>query len=270
MEDAASLGRLIGALRPWLGHLVIVGGWAHRLYRSHPLAGDPAHPPVRTRDVDLALSLHAPLAGDIAEALTMAGFGRTFIGDNAPPVTHYYLEDDAGFYAEFLMPLHGGEFTRRGQRDVTVKKAGITAQKLRYLDVLLGAPWSVHFEPDSDIPLEYPTDVLLPNPVSFIIQKMLIHGKRPPNKRAQDLLYIHDTLELFGGALDDLRTVWRDQVRPSLAGKTANRAETQARALFANVSDTIREAARIPEARTLSPENLRAACEYGLAEILNS
>ncbi len=112
--------------------------------------------------------------------------------------------------------------------------------------------------------------MLLPNPVSFIIQKLLIHGKRQPNKRAQDLLYIHDTLELFGGALDDLRTVWRERVRPSLAGKTANRAETQARALFASVSDTIREAARIPEARNLSPENLRAACGDGLAEILNS
>jgi hypothetical protein len=30
MEDAASFARLIDALRPWLGHFVIVGGWAHR------------------------------------------------------------------------------------------------------------------------------------------------------------------------------------------------------------------------------------------------
>jgi len=223
MEDAASLARLIGALRPWLGHLVIVGGWAHRLYRSHDLAGAPAHPPVRTRDVDLALSLHAPVAGDIAEALTRAGFGRTFLGEDAPPVTHYHLEDDAGFYAEFLVPLQGGEFTRHGRRDVTVEKAGITAQKLRHLDVLLEAPWSVHLEPGPDMPLERPADVLLPNPVSFIVQKLLIHEKRRPNKQAQDLLYIHDTLELFGGALEDLRTVWRNQVRPSRQDRQACR-----------------------------------------------
>jgi hypothetical protein len=218
--------------------------------------------------VDLALSLHAPLAGDIAEALKRAGFGRTFLGEDAPPVTHYHLEDDAGFYAEFLVPLPGGEFTRRGKRDVTVEKAGITAQKLRHLDVLLEAPWFVHLDPSTDLPLEHPADVLLPNAVSFIVQKLLIHEKRLPNKRAQDLLYIHDTLELFGGALEDLRTVWRDQVRPSMSDKTANRAETQARALFASVTDAIREAARIAEARHLSPENLRAASEYGLGEIL--
>jgi hypothetical protein len=42
MEDAASLARLVEALRPWLGHLVIVGGWAHRLHRLHALAGAPA------------------------------------------------------------------------------------------------------------------------------------------------------------------------------------------------------------------------------------
>ena len=270
MEDSAFLARLIEALRPWLGHLVIVGGSAHRLHRLHGLAGAPTHPPVRTRDVDFALSLHAPLPGDISEALARAGFGRTFLGEDSPPVTHYHLEDDAGFYAEFLTPLQGGELTRRGKRDVTVARAGITAQKLRYLDVLLVAPWSVRIGHGSDVPLEPPADVLLPNPVSFIVQKLLIHEKRRPNKQAQDLLYIHDTLELFGGALNDLRAVWRDQVRPSMVDQTARRAETLARALFENVSGEIREAARISETRRLSPENLRATTEYGLAELLGA
>ena len=93
MEDAASLAQLIEALRPWLGHLVIVGGWAHRLHRVHPLAGTPAYPPIRTRDVDLAVALHAPLKGDVAAALERAGFQRAFPGDDTPPVTHYHLED---------------------------------------------------------------------------------------------------------------------------------------------------------------------------------
>ena len=268
MEDAASLARLIGALRPWLGHLVIVGGWAHRLYRAHALAGAPAYPPVRTRDVDFVLAPHAPLLGDVNEALTRAGFGRTLLGEDTPPVTRYTLEDDAGFYAEFLVPLRGGEFTRRGKRDVTVEKAGITAQKLRHLDVLLVAPWSVLVGPGAAVPLEPPANVLLPNPVSYIVQKLLIYEKRPPNKQAQDLLYIHDTLELFGGSLDHLRTLWREQVRTSMADRTAKRVETLARALFTRVTDRIREAARIPEGRRLSPENLRAAGDYGLEEIL--
>jgi len=269
MEDAASMARLIGALRPWLGHLVIVGGWAHRLYRTHALAVAPTYPPVRTRDVDLALSLQVPLPGDIADALTRAGFGRTLSGDHTPPVTHYTLEDDVGFYAEFLAPLQGAE-VKRGKPDVTVATAGITAQKLRYLDLLLVAPWSVSVGRSINVPLEPPVDVLLPNPVSYIVQKLLIHEKRRPNKQAQDLLYMHDTLELFGGALEELRVIWRDHVRPSMPERTAKRAEALARTLFANITDRIRDAARIPDGRRLSAENLRAAAEYGLGEVLQA
>ena len=271
MEDAEPFARLVEAVRPWLGHLVFVGGWAHRLHRLHPLAGKPSYLPLRTRDVDVALSLQAPLEGNIRQALERAGFSRRFRGDDTPPVTHYHLgEDDGGFYAEFLVPLQGGEVKRNGTPDVTASKAGINAQKLRYLDLLLEAPWSVGVGLDVGVPMDRPTDVLLPNPVSFIVQKLLIHDKRPPNKKAQDVLYIHDTLELFGGALDDLRVLWVDQLRPKMPSKTATRAETTAHAWFDQVTDTIRDATRIPQDRRLSPEVVRSACAYGLGEILGS
>ena len=270
MEDAASFARLIEALRPWLGHLVIAGGWAHRLHRLHPLAGRLAYLPVRTRDVDLALSLQVPLPGDIREALEQAGFTRSFRGDDSPPVTHYRLGDDEGFYAEFLVPLKGSELKRNGQPDVTASKAGINVQKLRHLDLLLVAPWSVGIGAGTEVPFDESIELLVPNPVSFIVQKLLIHDKRNGRKKAQDVLYIHDTLELFGGALDDLRALWIDHVRPTMPEKTAKRAEKAARALFTEVTDTIREAARIPPDRRLAPDVVRAACEYGLAEILGS
>lgn len=47
---------------------------------------------------------------------------------------------DAGFYAEFLTPLVGGEFRRDGTRDVTTSVIGVSAPKLRHVDVLLIAP----------------------------------------------------------------------------------------------------------------------------------
>ena len=56
-------------------------------------------------------------------------------------------------------------------------------------------------------------------------------------------------------------------VRPAMPSKTARRAEALARELFAEVTDTIREAVRIPQDRELAPENVQRACGYGLAEI---
>jgi hypothetical protein len=148
--------------------------------------------------------------------------------------------------------------------------AGITAQKLRYLDLLLVRPWSTRVGPQKEVPIAADVELFVPNPTSFMVQKLLIHSDRPPRKKAQDILYIHDTLELFGGSLGELRRLWVEEVRPRMAPKTARRAETVARELFAEVTDTIREAARIPQDRRLAPENVQRACEYGLGEILQA
>jgi len=81
-------------------------------------------------------------------------------------------------------------------------------------------------------------------------------------------LYIHDTPELFGASLGELRRLWLDVVRLAMPAKTARRGEAGAQELFAEVTDTIREAARIPQDRQLAPENVQKVCEYGLGEIL--
>ena len=215
MNDMHDFGRLLHALRPWLGELVIVGGWAHRLYRMRPNVPTLPYQPLRTLDADLAFSERAPLDGDMNAALKAAGFRKELAGEHTPPVTWYRLDaKDQGFYAEFLAPLTGSGTKRGGAPDATLAKAGVTAQKLRYLDLLLTFPWSIQIEAGSVVPIETPVEVRIPNPVSFIVQKLLIHAQRPPEKCAQDALYVHDTLELFGGQFESLRTTWRERVRP--------------------------------------------------------
>ena len=267
MEDFANFARLVEAIRPWLGHVVIVGGWAHRLHRFHPLATAQEYQPLRTRDVDLAFSPDAPLQGDLRKALSKAGFREELSGEDTPPVTHYRLgEDDAGFYAEFLTAKKGSGLRRDGQPDPTLLKAGITAQKLRHLDLLLEAPWLVRIGPET-MPITRTVDLLVPNPVSFVVQKLLIHKRRDARKKAQDILYIHDTVELFSASLGQLRTVWKDEVRPRIPARTANRAMVLAAELFDSVTDVIRESARIPQDRRLQPEVVRAATQHGLQEL---
>lgn len=195
MQDLAAFARLIDALRPWLNGLVLVGGWAHRMHQLHPLVQPPDYLPLTTRDADLAFSTDTVMRGDMRAALRGAGFEEELFGDDTPPATHYRLgEEDTGFYAEFLAPLHGSGVKRSGKPDATLSKAGITAQKLRYVEILLVEPWTIDVGRRKGVPLSPGATIRIPNAVSFLVQKLLIHSDRPPAKKAQDILYIHDTL----------------------------------------------------------------------------
>lgn len=268
MSDFAGITRLIEAVQPWSGHLVIVGGWAHRLHRFHELAVVPGYQPLTTKDTDLAFANGAPLEGDIGAALMKAGFSEQLSGEQVPPVTHYSL-GDAGFYAEFLTPLAGSGRKRDGTPDVRLHIAGVTAHKLRYLEILLIDPWVITVGPETGFPLQRTMDLQVVNPVSFIAQKLLIQKYRDTgSKRAQDILYIHDTLELFASALPDLRAIWVEKIRPVIGKATARKVEDILVASFSTVSDTIRDAARIPVDRTLTPERVTAFCEQALREVI--
>lgn len=269
-RDLERFARLIEALRPWLGHVVIVGGWAHRLFRNHPLAQAVPYPPLTTRDTDVALLADVPLAEpNLRERLLAHGFYEEFVADDRPPVTHYRLgDDDLGFYVEFLTPLVGSEFKRDETRDVTTKIAGVTAQKLRYLDVLLIAPWSVHLDFGSQVRASI-ARINIANPVAYITQKLLIIGTRKPNERAKDVLYIHDTLELFGGSMPEVRRVWTDRVRPQLAPRALAKVRQARARLFADVTDTVREATLMATGRALSPEAVLEVCRAAFTQVFD-
>lgn len=233
------------------------------------MANVPSYQPLLTKDTDLAFTNQAQLEGDIKAALAKAGFNEELSGDRRPPVTRYALGDgDAGFYVEFLTPLQGSGVKRNGEPDATVAKAGITAQKLRHLDILLVDPWVIRVGPHQGVPLPRPTDLQVANATSFIVQKLLIQEYRPPAKRAQDLLYIHDALELFGAALPTLKALWEEQIRPALPAKIGRKVIELSGESFSSVTEVIRDAARIPQDRTLSPERLQAACQLALAQVL--
>ena len=110
----------------------------------------------------------------------------------------------------------------------------------------------------------------VPNPVSFIAQKLLIQKLRPPGKQSQDALYIHDTLDLFGPELPRLRALWLEKVRPWLPKITAATVVRLQREQFGSVNDVIRNAARMPKDRALAADRMQAACAYGLGEIFVS
>jgi hypothetical protein len=273
-DDLAFFARLINALRPWLGQVVIAGGWAQRLHRVHPLARALEYPSLLTRDADVALDpAVAPHGDEIRTSLETAGFTGEFLGENRqPPITQYRLGDRSSTsYAEFLVPLVGSGIRRNGQPDITVSVGGVSAQKLRHLDVLLLVPWSITLTPSSAVPVSPPATVRMPNPVTYIVQKLLIHGRRKTtDEQAKDLLYIHDTLQTFGGALPELNAIWRADVKPHFHKNQIREVSQVITATLGSLTDTVRQA--VVEARgagrKLSSDQLAETCRLGLGRIL--
>ena len=259
-----SFSQLVVALEPWLDQVVIIGGWANQLYRRHPAALELNYPPLMTLDTDIAVPLKLPVRGtDIRARLLTHGFKEEFLGDDLPPAAHYHLGDEAsGFYVEFLSPLIGGEYDRKGRRKATAELAGIVSQRLRYVDLLLHHPWSIDFKSSG-----FAAVIQIANPVTFVAQKVLIHEGRERDDRAKDILYIHDTLEVFGARLQELRELWRRIVVPQLRARNASIVSNASQVLFGDLSDDIRRAARISDQRTLSPESIREVCQYGFIQV---
>ncbi len=212
-SENEQFARLIVAIEPWLTQVVIIGGWAHRLYRLHPCAQHIEYLPLTTLDTDIAVPARLKVIDtDVRERLIANGFEEERLGQDQPPATHYRLGDaKTGFYAEFLTPLFGPEHGRDGKPKATRRVAGVVSQQLRHLEILLLTPWTVSLSGSNGFSLEDPKEVRIANPASFLAHKVLIHKKRMRVKFAKDILYIHDTLEIFGARLDDLNRGWRTE-----------------------------------------------------------
>jgi nucleotidyltransferase-like protein len=269
--DIEHFARLIDTLNPWLDQVVIIGGWAHRLYRLHPLAQPLDYEPLGTLDTDVAVPAQLPATGEeIRQRLLDNGFREELMGKMQPPAAHYHVAtDDSGFYAEFLTPLIGGAIKRGGKRDATAQIAGVSAQKLRHLELLLDAPWEVMIAPANGYPTARAQQVHVPSAAAFLAQKILIHDKRDRADKAKDILYIHDTIETFGGNLPAIREGWETNVKPALQARASREVEGAAETHFQDVDDTIREAARIATGRNLTAEMVREVCSYGWKQVFS-
>jgi len=270
--EYASFAKLVESLRPWLDQVVIIGGWAHRLYRLHPLAERQQYEPLATLDADVALPRRLRVTGnEIYQRLRANGFEPEFLGHHRPPAAHYRLTDPGiQFYAEFLTPLTGSAIARRGGQKATQRLGGISSQNLRYIEVLLADPWSLTLTANGGFPLADDARVQIANPVSFLAQKILIHGRRNREDRAKDILYMHDTIATFAERIDDLQRGWVGNVRRELHANSVRTVEGAAASMFGVVTDSIRAASRIVQSRTLTPEAIRETCNLGLARIFQT
>src|SRR5580704_19650339 len=89
--ELEAFSKFIAALDPWLGEVVLVGGWAHRLYRLDPRARKLDYLPLTTLDGDVAVPPKLKKEeSTVRKRLLEAGFEEEFIGEDRPPATHYH------------------------------------------------------------------------------------------------------------------------------------------------------------------------------------
>jgi hypothetical protein len=268
--ELEAFSKFIVALEPWLGEAVLIGGWAHRLYRLDARARKLNYPPLTTLDGDVAVPPKLKeQEATVRERLLGAGFTEEFEGEDHPPATHYHYGKGGGFYAEFLAPLVGSEYDRHGKRKATMEVGGVSSQLLRYIEILLVSPWSVALGEESGFPVSPKRTVQIANPASFLAQKILIHDQRDYRDKAKDLLYMHDTVEVFSENLEELRHIFRKDIVPHLHPRSVAELEQAGDRLFGKVDDATREASLMATGRTLSPERLAETAQAGLKEIFD-
>jgi hypothetical protein len=210
------LAHVLETFRPYLNTFVLVGGFAVRLYELHPRATPAAARVLRTFDADLATPItRIPIIGkSLAELAEAGSFQPDFRGDNIPPAMKFVprraFVEPVGvdqYTVEFLTPMRGAQVSRSGRALVTRDiQTGVTAQRLRYLDLLFESPWRVSLARLRGIPKEARAiEARLPHPGFFIVQKILISGE--PNrqdKRPKDMAYVYQVVSLFRRELPGL------------------------------------------------------------------
>jgi hypothetical protein len=127
--DLTPLVQVLEVVRPYLADIVLVGGWVPIVYEQCT----PIYPTrtVRTSDVDFAcLSPLGMREETMDHLLRKAGFRCDLSGDTPVPFCRYV--NDRELEIEFLTPLKGD-----GTTAATEVQPGLTAENLRYLDVML-------------------------------------------------------------------------------------------------------------------------------------
>ncbi|MBI5595659.1 MAG: hypothetical protein HY928_06155 [Elusimicrobia bacterium] len=156
--------------------MVLVGSWCVHFYKGY-FAGA-ALSAVRTRDMDFLIPTPPRLKGevDVAELLEDMGFITEFHGDGSISLSHPQLIID------FLVAERG----RGTDKPYLVRQLGVKAQPLRFISLLSEDTIKVR---------SGSLDLVLPHPINFAFQKLIISGRRAyEEKAAKDRLQAVEVL----------------------------------------------------------------------------
>jgi hypothetical protein len=186
------------ALGDYLRDVVVVGGWVPHLYRKiWPFQN--VVEPRRTFDLDTAVRGPLPLRRRTRLDLLLAVEGYSpLLGGGSDLAAQIYQSPPHSdlLPVEFLAPLTGP----RQQGTVEIQQ-GVTAQALRYLEILLDNTFEVRLTTEAPVGSADDLTVRIPIPGAYVFHRGLISQPGGSPRLGKDLYYIFETW----ASLPDLR-----------------------------------------------------------------
>jgi hypothetical protein len=238
-EILEELADLIRAMGPYRQDAVVSGGVVPLIYRFHSNYKRPRQPALLTNDLDLTVPESLPFRERrLRDELDHGGFvvvpSRT--SNPSLPPKHVIQRKALGertvaaLHGELLIPLTGSAIDRKNRpRSPREIQDGLTAEALRFLDLLLWEPVTFDLAHIEDLQLKNGGlyQVKLPRIGPYIVQKALCSERRENReKRDKDLAYIYDAATIAHGnwssirrevkELSDEKTRWHKWLREAI------------------------------------------------------
>jgi len=199
LDDA--LVEALTAIEPYLGDVVLAGGWVPRVYAEIQAPLDRGGL-LTTRDIDVAVPRRLGVrTRTIGELLQAAGFECDLRSVETLPVMHFVARRNQPDEVEVEVITAAA-----GSNDgpFSVQK-GLTAQAVKFGHLLLQHTWDVSLRELTDGRTSGKLSV--PTPAAFALNKSLTFSRRrDPAKKEKDLYYLFYVVSGFPEWHDGMRT----------------------------------------------------------------
>ena len=191
------------ALGDYLEDVVLVGGWVPHLYRRL-WPSESSVKPRRTFDLDAAVRGRLAVRGRsrLDTLLAAEGYVQVLGGANGLAAQIYESPPNSDLLSiEFLAPLTGP----REETTMEIQE-GVTAQTLRYLNILLDNTMEVRVSSEAVPGSAGELTIRIPTPGAYVFHRGLIHSRGTTRRRGKDLYYIFETWESLPNQRDQMVT----------------------------------------------------------------
>jgi hypothetical protein len=150
-----------------LDNVLLIGSWCSYFYKQY-FSRVEYNPIIKTRDIDFLVKVRPkfPTPVDLEELLKPLGFEIEFFGQG------YMKLESEELAIEFLVP----EVGRPRDKPQPLPAIGLNAQPLRHLDILWRNPVKISISG---------VIVYLPHPTDYLLQKLIIAGRRKKSDKAE-------------------------------------------------------------------------------------